>query len=55
MEPVAEAQTHPKNFDMKADEIDKIPCNNGVMQMEIVGQEMKGKGTDKHVEYTIKG
>ena len=55
--PVAEAQTHGDkgNFHTTADKIDDIPCNDGNMQMEIVGQEMRGKGTDKHVEYQIKG
>jgi hypothetical protein len=29
--------------------------NDGNMKLEITGQEFRGKGTDKHVEYRIKG
>jgi len=32
-----------------------IKCNDGLMQMGIIGQEQKGSGLNKHVAYRIKG
>jgi len=32
-----------------------IKCNDGIMQVEVVSQEKKGTGLDKHTAYRIKG
>ena len=32
-----------------------IKCNDGIMQIEIMSQEKKGNGLDKHIAYRIKG
>ena len=36
-------------------ELDKIKCNDGVMQLHIETQETVGSGTGKHIVYKIKG
>lgn len=36
-------------------DLDDIKCNDGTMEMQIVGQEIKGSGTSKHTVYLIRG
>mmetsp|Transcript_5691 Transcript_5691/g.9025 ORF Transcript_5691/g.9025 Transcript_5691/m.9025 type:complete len:169 (+) Transcript_5691:256-762(+) len=35
--------------------VSDIKCNDGIMRMEIVSQEKRGSGANKHIEYHVKG